>query len=79
MKSALQRLYGRKNGLDNRYEKSVSENKTENDIIETTTQHTMNDDLMQSAETDVSTHTVPSEEEIQEYTNETFSKFDAFY
>jgi hypothetical protein len=39
----------------------------------------MNDDLMLSAETDVSTHTVPSEEEIQEYTNETFSKFDAFY
>jgi len=56
-----------------------SENKTEIDTIDTTTQHTMNDDLMQNAETDASTHTVPSDEEIQEYTNETFSKFDAIY
>lgn len=56
-----------------------SNNKAENDTIDTTTEHTMVDELMQNAETDAITQTVPSEEEIQEYRNETFSKFDAMY
>lgn len=55
-----------------------SNNKAENDTIDTT-EHTMIDDLMQIVETDAITQTVPPEEEIQEYRNETFSKFDAMY